>query len=234
MSNLPTEHSIQIPVRDENNLKTDYSGDSIGMELARRKLYATNPGEDTKQDENIYIVRTDGSETVQGGTNVSGLALIDQYYNIALTPRENLIRWGNILKVPLWKSPDLVKFVKSQKNIDFTYTNQNGDTVTELSDITASELTENRLFNPEMHTFEGKLTTAQIDELNSDPHRYIRYESDFVTYEGFIDKVETGDYEGKARFTTIAKQVSGQGDTYQFLDGTNYEFINADDYEFIT
>ena len=228
---VPTEHSIQIPIKEPSDKKTVYSGSSVEIEAARRKPYSSNPSEDISQDENIYVIRTDGTETIQAGSGVSGFGSVEDYYNIALTPRENLIRHANVLKIPLWKSVDRIKFVKSQKNTDITYTNQNGDLVTELSDIESFELAEERLFNPELHTFESSLTTAQITELNTDPHRYISYEFDNVSYEGFIDKIETAG-DGKAQFTMIAKNVSGVGENYDFEDGINFEFEDLINYDF--
>ena len=230
--NVPAEHSIVIPVKDEKNVTTGYNGDSIGMELARRKKFLTNATKDSKYDENIYTVNTDGAETIQGGTSVSGIPGIAEYYNIALTPRENLIRWGNIFKAPLWKTTKEIKFVKSQKNTDFAYQNQNGTVVNETDDITGAELTSNRLFNPELHEFESEMTQAIITALNSDPHRFVRYIFNDVTYEGFLLRTEESDYQGKMKWTMIAKDVSDEtknrifesGDNYILEDGNNLIF----------
>jgi hypothetical protein len=219
--NVPTEHSISLPVKNKLDIQGGYYTDSIGMELARRKQYKNYVSEDTRYDNLIFIVKTDGSAVIQNGTGVTGFEGIDLYYNINFTPRENLIRWANILKIPLWKSTILVKFVKSQKDIDITYTNQNNDVVNEFDDIEASELLDTRLFNPEVYSFEAPLTSIMVTTLLSDPHGYVEFTFDNVTYQGFVKKIESNDYGENATWELLGRDVP-VGDNFIFEDDNNF------------
>lgn len=203
--NVQTEHSVNPPVKKSIDLRTKYDLDSIGIEITRRKQYSTSAGEDTKRDDNIFIVKTDGLETLQGVTDGDGIENIEQYYNLTLTPRENLIRNGSLIKPALYKTTELIKFVKSKKKVDISYQNQNGQNVNEFDDIEASELTEDALFIPEMHEFEAFVVTEHLTILNENPHGFIKYSFDGVDYQGYIDEVETKDYNRKATYKLIAK-----------------------------
>jgi hypothetical protein len=219
--NVPSEHSISMPVKNKLEGQSEYYLDSIGMELARRKQYKNYASEDTRYDDLIFIVRTDGSTVIQNGTGVTGFEGIELYYNIKLTPRENLIRWASVLKIPLWKSNILIKFVKSQKDIDITYVNQNGDTVNEFDDIQTSELLPPRLFNPEVYSFEAPLTPDMIDILLTDPHGYVEFTFDNMLHNGYIRKIESKDYPEEATWELYGKDVP-EGNNLIFENGENF------------
>jgi hypothetical protein len=219
--NVPSEHSISMPVKNKLENQSEYYLDSIGMELARRKQYKNYASEDTRYDNLIFIVRTNGSTVIQNGTGVTGFEGIHLYYNIQLTPRENLIRWASVLKIPLWKTTPLIKFVKSQKDIDITYVNQNGGTVNEFDDIQTSELLPPRLFNPEVYSFEAPLTPNMVDILLTDSHGYVEFTFDNVVYNGFIRKIESKDYPEEATWELYGKDVP-EGNNFIFEKGKNF------------
>jgi hypothetical protein len=210
-----------MPVKNKLDVQSIYYTDSIGMELARRKQYKNYASEDTRYDDLIFIVRTNGSTVIQNGTGVTGFEGIELYYNINFTPRENLIRWASVLKIPLWKTTPLIKFVKSQKDIDITYVNQNGDTVNEFDDIQTSELKEDRLFNPDVYSFEAPLTPDMVAILLTDPHGYIEFIFDSITYQGYVKKIESKDYPEEATWELYGKDVP-VGNNFIFENGDNY------------
>jgi len=223
--NVPTEHAITIPIPDKYIANTKYNSDSVGMELARRFPYSSDASKDTKYDENIYTVRTDGSETIQGGTNLSGFEGIENWYNIAITPRENLIRFSPQIKAALWKSDIFVKFIKSQKDLNVTYDNQNGDNVNEQDDIQVSELTSEALFIPEIYELDGILTGEMISILNTDPHGYVTWTFNGVDYEAFILRTEGSDYEKQVKWILIGKEKS-EGRNLIYENNDNFVFEN--------
>lgn len=205
--NAPAEHSIGIPVNDKLDIQSEYSGSSIEMELGRRKPYINYANTDSKQDDKVFIVQTDGTDTIQGTSGLSGFSGIDKYYNLNKTPRENLLRWTNVISAALWRSSnDSVKFIKNQKDVDFTYTNQDGNSVNEQDDVSSLELRP-RLFNPEIYKFEKPVDGDIISILNNDPHGIITFTSEGTQYACFVYKVETDDYNKTAFWECIAVEA---------------------------
>ncbi|MCP4761827.1 MAG: hypothetical protein GY870_08595, partial [archaeon] len=232
--NLNNEKTVSIPIKTTLDAQQVYNTDSIGIELPRRKQYTTNANEDTRYDENICIIRTDGTEAIQNGTSVTGFIGVDEMYNVKLTPRENLIRWGGVIKSCLWKSSEDIKQILSQKNVNINYTNRQGNNVNELDDINQSELTDQRLFNPEIYEFESAITLEILNTLDSDPHGYVRVTFNEIVYEGFVLEMQTKDYDRKATWKLLAKGVDEivDVDNYVFENDDNYTFENDDNYIF--
>ena len=230
-----TNWATDQPVKETQNVRSVYHGDSIGMEFARRKTYSEYASEDTDYDDLTYIVRTDGSETLQGGTSLSGFAGIEQYYNIPLTPRENLIRWGNFLKSQYWREEEdfVIRFTKSTKAVNITYENQNGDIVDEFDNIQASEIPDIRLFNPQYYEFKGVFDLEKAASLNTDPHGIILFTFENVGYAGFVDEIQSEDYNRKATYKLIATEATQDvqkvfitpDDDALFMDDDNHLFM---------
>ena len=229
--NVQTEHSMSLPVKNQIDLRVPYFLDSIGIELTRRKQYITYASEDTKYDDNIIIVRTTGTETVQGGDDLAGFAGIEDYYNLELTPRENLIRWSNILKVGMWKDTASIKFVSSKKKINITYLNQNGDIVNEFDDLDEGDLPDIRLFDPEILEFEGTINAEKLAILDIDPHGFIRFSFNGETYDGYLNKLETQKYNRTAKYELLSRPYDGERNKI-FEDGHNFVFEDGHNYIF--
>jgi len=228
--NLISEHSSPLPVKKTKDSRSIYNGDSIGIELTRRVQYSENSSKDTKQDDKIYFARTDGSYTLTT-PSATGFNGVTQYYNIALTPRENLIRNAGILKSALWNHDLKIKWVKSQKDTNISYTNQNSATVNEFDDLTGADLINSQLFVPEIYEFQGKITPDIFSILNTNPHGYVRFTFNGTQYEGFLNSVESGYYNRKATWNLIAK-TPVFGDNFIFEDDNNFVFENSDNFVF--
>lgn len=229
--NLESEHVLPLPVKKTKAGRGLYNYDSIGMELARRYQYYLNASKDTKYDENIYIVKTGASFTIQGGDDLSGFDGIDQYYNLAYTPRENLIRNAGFYKSGLWNHELLIKFVKAAKDKNIEYTNQNGYLVNEFDDLSSDDLQDPALFIPEVYEFEAPFTPDMLAILNSNPHGYIRFSFDGRNYEGYLLTVESGYYNRKANYKLIAKEPTF-GDNFIFEDDLNFVFEDENNHVF--
>jgi len=217
--NVQSEHSVNTPIKKTKDLRTEYNLDSISIEITRRKQYDTTSSEDTKRDDDIFLVKTNGVQTIQGNFDAAGIDNIDQYYNIALTARENLIRNGSIIKPSLYKTTELIKFVKNKKKTNISYFNQNSEVVNEFDDIEGTEITEDALFIPELYEFESYITTAQMAILLANPHGYIKFNFDGIDYEGFIDEAQTKDYNRKVTYKLIAKAFIPSGENKIWEDG---------------
>lgn len=202
------DYSVEMPVKETLDIRIPYNADSIMIELTRRKQYSSYASEDTDGDDMIFIAKMNQMGiTEQGdGAALEGFPGIEQRYNIKLTARENLLRWASYIKASQWKETDFtIRFRKSKKGIDMTYTNANGDTVTELSDIPASEIADIiRLFNPEIYEFESIFNLELNAAIEAEPHGLILFEFENIGYAGFIEEIQTQDYNQKATYKLIA------------------------------
>jgi hypothetical protein len=214
--NVQREDSLSTPVKETKDIRSKYNWDSIGMELARRQQWANNDSLDTKQDNNIYIVRTDGEKPVLNPA-ITGFSGIQKYYNTMLTPRQNIIRWANILRACLFRNNDPVKYQTSSKVCPVSY---NG--VSEFSDIPIKVLNESALFRPELYNFKSFIDAEKIQILNTNPHGYITFTFNKVHYEGFLNNVQSGDYNKDATYELIAKEID---------INIPFEFENGDPFE---
>lgn len=227
--NLSSEHSAPLPVKQTEIIKGVLNTDSIGIETTRRYQYSDNASKDTKNDDKIYIYRTDGS-TVIRATGASGFLGIEQYYNLAFTPRENIIRHAGLYKSSLWLHDLLIKFVKAQKDANITYENQNGNTVNEHDDIDGTDLLKTQLFQPEIYEFESKIYPYMVEVLNDNPHGYIRFTFDGNTYEGFLLSVESGEYyQRKANYRLIAKELT-VGNNFVYENDYNFTLESSNNF----
>jgi len=229
--NVQNEHSMVLPVVDSVEYRGVYNTDSLTPELARRKQYVNYASEDTRYDDKIVIVRTDGTTTIVNGTTATGFKGVEQYYNIALSPRENLIRQAGRIKAALWLHDLKVKFVKSSKSTNLSYRNQHGTTVNEFDDLTAADLQKSQLFIPEVYEFESKITPAILAALNTDPHGFIRFSFNGTDYEGYLLNLESGYQDRKAKYKLVAKEIS-EGDNFIFEDGNNFVFEDGNNFIF--
>ena len=231
--NIQTQHAANVPVKNEKDLRAKYKASSVFIEITRREQYATNADKDTKGDDQIFIVDTDGSETIQGGTSLTRFEGIDQYYNIRIAPRENLIRHGNVLKQAFYPTTDdtIIKFISSKKKTNITYENQNGDVVNEFDNIEADELDE-PLFIPLLLKFKGIFTKEISESIPTNWRGIFKFTFRNIEMEGFIDEIKANEYEGEADYTLIAKAtVAGQlkyfmdDELAQFMDDKYHEVI---------
>lgn len=223
------EYSTAAKVKEEKNIRTNYRFDTVGIEETRTKQYITTESEDLDEDNDIFMILM---KVVLGGYSPEfpsagdfsvsslGFDIFGTYYNLYLTPRQNAIRWGNILKSCHYKNTGSFQAQKTDKQYELEIGG-----VDENSDIALSEL-ETPLFIPEKYIFEGYLTPTQIAILLANPHGYIDFTYNGINYAGFIDKVELGDYNKKATFELIAKDTSidirtfEDGSLHTFEDGT--------------
>lgn len=206
--NVQREYSLPAPVKDERILRANYAFDSIGIELARRKPYYSFSSLDTKQDNRLFIVRTDGERPVLNAS-VQGFPGVEKYYNTMLTPRQNAIRNGSIIRPALYKSDNPIKYQTASKYISIN------TGIDDFTDINQSEL-EAPLFKPELYTFKSYINSVLLGILNTNPHGFIRFTYEGVEYEGFIDSIETGDYNKEATYKLIAKEKeTGNNLTYE-------------------
>lgn len=202
--NLNSNYSIDQPVKNKLKIRAKYNTDSMTAESARRYPYTNYASTDTKQDDKIVLVNSDGNETIQGGEDLAGVAGIEERYNIAFTPRENLIRWGNFIKSGLWKEGTFtIKFTSAKKSVNITYKNQNGEIVNEFDNISSSELPDLRLFNPQYLGFKSIFGLDKAEAIKANPHGLINFSFNGEALSGFIDQIQSQNYNKQATYKLI-------------------------------
>lgn len=213
--NLQREYSVSVPIKEEFDNRIKYNADSVGIELARRSQYIDNASKDTRYDKLIYIIDTNGATPIVDDS-LEGFLGLKQYYNTSISPRRNLVRWGNIIKSALFKNSNPVKFQSAAKVCEMMYYGTD-----EFSSIEQNELPDEGLFIPQLYTFKSIITPDILLILNQNPHGFIRFTFRGGNYEGFINKITTGDYNKSADYELIAKKIKTP-DNFIFEDNTNF------------
>lgn len=222
--NGKVEYSLPAPVKDELEIQSKYRADSVGIEITRKKQYKTNISEDTNNDNSVFIVKTDGVNPILS-TNISGFVGCENYYNSAISPRSNAVRWGNVIKSALYKNSGNLNYQKSEKLFSLSI-----DGIDENSSVLQSEMGE-PLIIPELYTFESYLTLEMVNILRENPHGFISFTYNGIGYEGYIDELQMSDNNKKANFKLIAKAPS-ELNNFIFFDSNDFYFFDNNDFIF--
>lgn len=200
--NTETEHNSKTETKNTKDLRSRWRRSTIDIELLRRKNISKYASEDTKNDNNNYIVSTNGTTINQGGlSGAEGIINIDQYYNQLKTPRQNLKRQLIVYATTLYKvATKTFQFGKSAKESNISYTDPtSGLTVNENDDIQDSEFVE-PLTWPEILEFEGLYTNDIEEEMNIDPHRYYQFTALGQEWYAYGGEVTGEPYKQKATY----------------------------------
>lgn len=232
--NVESSWSTGMPIKEKFLRRCTYYTDTVAIELARRKPYVTHASEDTDYDDRVYLIDTFMGAAKQNFPRAAGFAGIEQYYNVGFAPRNNLLRHANWIKAMFWKDPDFeIRFRKSKKGVNITYTSALGNTVSEFDSITAAELDSVvRLFNPQYYELKGRFMAEYRDALQENPHGVIRFSHFGTNYSGFVDEVQTRDYERQADYKLIASNTAA-GALKEFTDDSLAEFTDDSLHELI-
>jgi len=196
----------KLQIKAELNLISPFRADGLGMELQRR---LDNRDDDTDADKDNFIidVKNDSGYTNRtpsdaGITSVTGTPDPDTVYNITISPRHNLLRWGNWLRSGLDKfKTESVTFTGSEKDINLSYT-EDGNSITEAADITISDFAR-PIFEPEIYSFNCPLSSAQINTIEANPNGIIKFNYDGVNYYGFLNKMTVKVDDKTAQFELL-------------------------------
>jgi hypothetical protein len=200
--NTETEHNSKTETKNTKDLRSRWRRSTIDIELLRRKNISKYASEDTKNDNNNYIVSTNGTTITQGElSGALGIINIAQYYNQLKTPRQNLKRQLIVYATTLYKSSaKFLRFGKSSKDTNIEYTDPtSGITVNEFDEIQDSEFVEPLVW-PEILEFEGLYTNDIEEEMSLDPHRYYRLTALGQEWFGYGDEISGTPYQGKATY----------------------------------
>jgi hypothetical protein len=179
----------------------------IAIELTRRKQYVDNPTIDWRLDKEIFIVDCNILREYQNGAfvdigfhlvpitnegfdNITGIYEPLKAYNLNLSPKRNLLRWGWFISACLYaKSDAKIKFVKGPNNPNLI-TQKTGETeIVEAADILVSDL-DRPLFLPDKFTIaEAELTQEQWDAINNNKGGLIEFQNKGIRLFGRIAEI---------------------------------------------
>lgn len=224
--NTPSKHFLKMPVKKKKDVKTAIHGDTVGAELSRRLSFETYAQQDSRYDEQRFIFESLAG-TIRQGTDVTGgFQGSDEYYNTRHTPRQMLKRWAGYLNVPLWKETiKSTQFVKTQKNTEVEVLSQS-----ELTGLTASDLTRDPIYHPEIYELKAPLSKSQLEVLNVDPHGLVRFTYRGEDFGGFLLEVKSNGFQRDAVYKLIKAPAIDK--TYLFESGESYTFEDGTDYNF--
>jgi len=197
-------------VKGELDIRSPFRADDYGIELSRKEGYYATKGEDTKFDSDVFFInsqRDSPYRTLQGYDNFDDIDNIftpETRLNLDLTPKRNLARHLNQLAVPVFLSGSDVQFISTQYNLPLETKKTSVPTVVETEGIDNGDLVE-PLFYPEEYNFTAPLTGVIIQQLRTDPHGYVEFDADGVTYAGFILEVSTEPFMRKGNWTLIKR-----------------------------
>lgn len=206
------EYSTAVKIKETKEIQAKYRYDSVGIEDIRNKQYMTRANEDDNADNDIFIVRSEfiggkfvpiTPSEVEFPLDAKGHDVFASYYNLMLTPRQNAVRWGNVLRACHYLNTNPFRAQKTTKLFELE---MGSEYVDENSDIALSELAD-ALFIPELYLFDYYINASMIAAINANPNGTITFISDGITYAGFIDKIETKSYNKKASFQLIAAEI---------------------------
>jgi len=204
--NQQMDFSNKLTTKEDFNLISPFRADGLGIELQRRKSQ-DDDDDDSDSDNFIIDVKNDSGYTNRsasdaGITNVDGIPDPDSAYNVTISPRHNLMRWGAWLRSALNKFNDeSVTFTASEKNIALTYT-EDGNNITEAADITISDF-DRPIFEPVIYSFTCPITAANINTIESNPRGIIHFSYNNVDYYGFLVKMTVKLSEKQANFEIL-------------------------------
>lgn len=184
--------------------------DGYGIEKMRRLGVDTNPTEDSKEDNDnwVIVVKEDGAnyKSVKNEDYeiLEGVFSPDTVYNVDLSPGRNLRNSGDLVRAGLEKYLDEPLRFKNAEQLDSMVSKRFDETltITENADIDVSTL-KAPLWIPELYSFEFVLTRELFQAISKSPNGIIKFstgtENDTTNYNyGWITKIENNANNGKA------------------------------------
>lgn len=187
-----------------------WRADDYGIELARRKQYVDHPTEDTRYDDDVFLIDAklvDGqlvAVKAEDFDSVNGILSADTVYNLQLSPGQNIRRWGNVIRAAMPNGGTL-KFTSGPKNTNLS-TTYGEITITENADIEVSELSPNFMSPEKLTIDEVPLTKDKWAIIEQNPNGLIEFQSKGVNLYGFLDDVDY-DISKKTASITLIRSV---------------------------
>ncbi len=198
-------------IQNTLDIRSKYRGDDYGIELSRQSKYSETAGEDTKFDNDNFLIygrRLGGSVyTAQGFDNftvITGVYSPATRLNLDITPKRNMLRHANQLSIPLFITNGDTNFMQSQFELGLSTTKSGDPAIAEKDDLAFSDL-EEPLYYPGVYNFTAELSIDIVLQLISDPHGYVEFDYLGVTYSGYILQVSSKPFNRRGNWTLLKR-----------------------------
>jgi len=173
-------------IKNKLNLVSKLRADGNGIEFARQLQYVSNPTEDSKYDNDnfVVIVKKDGSgyKNVQNENYdiVENIFSPETAYNLDITPGRMLRNNGSTIRAGLehYTNTDL-KFQAAEQKENLKSQKTGGSAIVENADIPVNTLNTG-LWIPEIYEFKSILTREQLAVITKKSNRIIKFSTTTV------------------------------------------------------
>lgn len=187
--------------KNSKALIAHYRADSKNIELLRRYPYLNYGKIEKKGDNDIFIIRCNGSRYPRLGSsyNAVGFLGIEQYYNIGLSQWYCVKNNGDIVRACLYGSSDILTF-RSAKNLnEATFEDVPSDIINIFGDFETAKAIP-LPYIPKKCEFDAIFTDAFKTVLDLHPYDYFTFQdSKGKLYTLFIDESEPVEDEKKIK-----------------------------------
>lgn len=198
------------------NLISKYRADQLGIEELRITPTEENENQtDNRSDNDVFMIKIQESETggiykVEGKENyqvIEGFTSRNEYYNLDITPKKNLLRHGQFLRSVLFGFDDRsIRFESAKKNEDVKTVDLNGRSITEKDWVPVNTLGE-KYFIPYEVSFKCKLPENIFPFLNIFNRGYVAFTFKGIRYKGYALKISVDVAKNSEReFTLLLKE----------------------------
>ena len=178
------------------DIRCKWITNDYAIEQTRRMQYKETPKEDTKFDDNIFLLDLKpipGSTALEAVkdedyTSVTGILNPSTAYNLRLSPGQNLRRWGNVIRAAMPKG-GIIKYSSATKNTSLV-TVKDGVTIVENSDIDVSTLDNPISLNETLTVQQFPINRDQWTAIESNPKGLFHFKNKGVNLYGYIEDVE--------------------------------------------
>jgi hypothetical protein len=186
------------------------------IEFTRRQQYIDTRTKDYKYDNDNFIIALNRNnlsiaEKNENFTNVNNIISPETAYNLRLSPSRNLLRWSNLIKATLLKTPEkIVKFTYGEGNYELSSLDTiacpgNNDNIVliEKSDVAFNRMLD-AIWVPEIIKFQFPISFEQFLAVKEYPKGVIEVsntEEGHVKY--FIEELKYSPKNGLTDFTLL-------------------------------
>lgn len=225
-------------VKKEHNMKSVFRGDGYGIEFARREAIKLTGSKDSRYDNIIFLVdlykdEEEGLMTrrLEDILYVEGVFSPETVINARLSPGQSVIRWGNYLKIPLYKKPSEYYFQSKEKNSGLRMATVIGESI-DGADIT---INAPPYFLPDEHSFIRAVSLTDLITLLRNPNGLVTYTHRGEKFFDFLFEINAESDGGNSEWKTLPTKTSPIARTSEpLVAGLKYDngfedFVNYDD-----
>lgn len=211
----PYDYGSSLAFKNTYDISSPYNLDPTGIEVLRRNRYYLTASTDTKNDDNVYLVRLerDGgsykTKKLGVGEETANILNGSTRLNLEFTAKRNLIRHGrNIRTIYHKNSSGVFRYLNSQLKSDMgTKLSGEGAFTYENTDLSVTGLGTHYVI-PEVIEFEYPITDSLLTLIKSTPYEVFQVVVDKVgTFYGYIglDGVRTNKYDRSGNWVLRVK-----------------------------